>query len=336
MSAPSDEPIELTVDGPVVGHRLDTFLAQQFPTYSRMLCRKAINGGHVKVNGKRSKAAYHVQQGDHVSVLLPPLPRPAPIPEEIPLEILYEDDYIAAVNKPPAMVVHPSRGHWTGTLASALQFYFDSLSTAGGLTRPGIVHRLDRDTSGVLVVAKSDTAHFHLADQFEQRIVDKEYFAIVVGCPDRDRDLIDLPIGIHPYQREKMAVRRDHHSSRDARTIYEVVERLDGFAALRLLPQTGRTHQLRVHLASIGHPILCDRLYGGRAEITRGELRHVQDDATVVLGRQALHARRLKVQHPRTDELIEFVAPIPADLEGTLAELRQYRPAKEIVRRPRR
>ena len=321
-------PTELTVSGLSVGMRLDTYLAQQFPTYSRMLCRKAINGRCVKVNGRYSKAALHVREGDLVTVALPELARPGPLPEDIPLDIIYEDDVLAAINKPPGMVVHPSKGHWTGTLSSALQFHFDSLSTVGGLTRPGIVHRLDRDTSGVIIVAKTDTAHFHLADQFEQRIVAKEYFAIVTGCPDRDRDLIDLPIGMHPYHREKMAIRRDHSSSRDARTIYEVAERFDGFAALRVLPQTGRTHQIRVHLVNVGHAVLCDRLYGGRSELTLGELRHQPDDRTVLLNRQALHAARISFKHPVTDELLEFRAPLPADLEGTLAELRMSRPQK--------
>ncbi|HZZ72817.1 MAG TPA: RluA family pseudouridine synthase [Pirellulales bacterium] len=328
------QPVELIVAAPSAGMRLDSYLAQQFPAYSRMLCRKAINACGVKVNNRYSKAAYHVQEHDRVVVVMPDLPRPGPTPEDIPLEILYEDDVLAAINKPPGMVVHPSKGHWTGTLSSALQFHFDSLSSLGGITRPGIVHRLDRDTSGVLVVAKTDSAHFHLADQFEQRIVSKEYFAIVTGCPDRDRDLIDLPIGIHPYHREKMAIRRDHPSSRESRTIYEVQERFEGFAALKVLPQTGRTHQIRVHLVNIGHAVLCDRLYGGRAEITLGELRHDPANTTVLLNRQALHAARLAIKHPVTDKLLEFVAPLPADLEATLNELRHSR-AQAARRRAR-
>ena len=330
---PPPGPVELIVALPSVGLRLDAYVAQQFPAYSRMLCRKAINSGCVKVNGRRCKAAHHVQAGDRVFVELPELPRPGPMPENIPLDILYEDEHLAAINKPAGMVVHPSRGHWSGTLSSALQFHFDSLSTVGGLTRPGIVHRLDRDTSGVLVVAKTDVAHFQLASQFERREVEKEYFTVVVGCPDRDRDLIELPIGVHPYHREKMAIRRDHSTSRDARTIYEVQERFDGFAALKIFPQTGRTHQIRVHLVNIGHAVLCDRMYGGRAEITRGALQHHSDDATVILSRQALHASRLKIRHPRTDEVLEFVAPLPDDLQALLAELRTWRPR---VAKPRR
>ncbi len=290
-----------------------------------MHLRRAINAAGVKVNGRRTKAAHRLAAGDRITLVLPDLPRPAPAPEDISLDVLFEDDWLAAINKPPGMVVHPSKGHWSGTLASALQFRFRTLSGAGGLTRPGIVHRLDRDTSGVLVVAKTDQAHFLLADQFEQRTVEKEYFALVVGAPDRDQDLIDLPIGMHPYQREKMAIRRDHSTSRPAQTRYQVSERFDGFAALRLFPKTGRTHQLRVHLASIGHPVLCDRQYGGRVEITRGEIRRDPTDEEVLLNRQALHAARLALTHPGTGARLEFVAPLPADIAGVLEELRTYR-----------
>jgi len=164
-------------------------------------------------------------------------------------------------------VVHPSRGHLGGTLVNALAHHFSQLSGVGGTCRPGIVHRLDRDTSGILVVAKTDAAHIALAAQWEQRTIVKEYFAIVAGVPDRDRDRIDQPIGMHPHQREKMAIRAGHTTSREASTFYEVQERLAGFAALHVHPFTGRTHQIRVHLAHIGYPVLCDRIYGGRPRL---------------------------------------------------------------------
>src|SRR5215472_13058923 len=279
--------IELLVGEAAVGQRLDLYLAQQFPTHSRVQLRRAINAASVEVNGSRAKAAHRLRLGETVRVTLPEIPREAPQPEDIPLQILFEDDWLAAIDKPAGMVVHPAKGHWAGTLTSALQFHFDRLSGAGGPSRPGIVHRLDRDTSGVLVVAKTDRAHFALADQFEERTVEKEYFAIVAGNPDRDRDVIDLPIGIHPYQREKMAVRRDHPTARPAQTFYEVIERFDGFAAVRVLPKTGRTHQIRVHLNAIGCPVLCDRHYGGRAQLTRGELRGDPSDTQIILERQA-------------------------------------------------
>jgi 23S rRNA pseudouridine1911/1915/1917 synthase len=322
MTSP-DEPVELVVDEAFDGVRLDVFLAQKFPDYSRMHLRKVVNANAVKVNGRRAKAAHKLRAGERVSIVLPELPKKAPQPEDIPLAILYEDEWLAAINKPAGMVVHPAKGHWKGTLTSALQFHFDKLSGAGGPTRPGIVHRLDRDTSGVLVVAKTDQTHFALADQFEERSTEKEYFAIVAGVPDRDRDIIDLPIGIHPYQREKMAIRRDHPTSRPAQTFYEVSERFDGYAALRVVPKTGRTHQIRVHLAHIGCPVLCDKLYGGRATLARGEITRDPDDRDPVLSRQALHAARLKLVHPVTEVALEFIAPLPEDMTRVLAALRQ-------------
>ncbi len=318
-------PIELVVSDEQAGARLDWFLAREFPAFSRVALRRAINAAGVHVDGERVKAAHRLRAGQRVSVVLPEAAREGPTPEDIPLDMLYEDASIAAVNKPPGMVVHPAKGHWAGTLAAALQFHFDRLSSAGGATRPGIVHRLDRDTSGVIVVAKTDAAHLRLAEQFEARTLEKEYFALCAGVPERDRDVVDLPIGAHPYQREKMAIRRDHATSRQAQTFYEVIERFAGFSAIRVLPKTGRTHQIRLHLASIGCPVLCDRLYGGRAQITRGELTGDRSDETVLLARQALHARRLKIRHPSSGEPLEFVAPLPADIEAVLQFLRSNR-----------
>jgi 23S rRNA pseudouridine1911/1915/1917 synthase len=258
-----------------------------------------------------------------VRIRLPERPRERPIAEAIPLTILYEDEHIAAVNKPPAMVVHPARGHWSGTLSGALTHHFEFLSQVGGATRPGIVHRLDRDTSGVIVVAKTDQAHMGLTAQFEARTTEKEYLAITSGRPDRDRDVIERPIGIHPYQREKMAIRVSHPTSREARTFYEVLERLERFALLRVAPKTGRTHQIRVHLEHIGCPVLCDRLYSGRSQITRGELLGGRDDGDVVLKRQALHAWRLSLHHPISKQPLSFEAPLPEDMERVLGILRK-------------
>jgi 23S rRNA pseudouridine1911/1915/1917 synthase len=256
-----------------------------------------------------------------VRIVLPDLPREGPRPEEIPLDILFEDDELVAINKPAKMVVHPARGHWSGTLTSALAFHFQKLSTLGGPTRPGVVHRLDRETSGVILIAKNDLTHFSLTSQFAKRTIEKEYFAIVAGSPDHDRDVIEAPIGVHPYQREKMAIRGGHSTSRAARTFYEVVERFRGFAAMRVIPHTGRTHQIRLHLCHMGCPVLCDRMYGGRGRITRGDLLGTVDDE-IVLDRHALHARRLKFTHPTTNQPIEIEAPLPDDMQRVLAILR--------------
>ncbi len=335
-----DEPIELVVAAAETGQRLDAFLAHHFTDYSRVHLRRVITSGGVKVDQGGGKPSYRLRGGQRITIVLPEIPREAPTPENIPLDILYRDDYLAVVNKPPGMVVHPARGHWSGTLASALQYHFGGrLSSRGGPTRPGIVHRLDRDTSGVILVAQDDQTHAKLAGQFEARSIEKEYFALVVGCPDRDRDIINHPIGVHPKQREKMAIRHDatkgrhdatkgrHDATkgRPAETFYEVAERFDRFAALKILPKTGRTHQIRVHLHHIGCPVLCDRQYGSRGRITRGEIRHDGEDTLVLLARQALHARRLKFIHPETGRSMEVEAPIPSDIVSVLTELREYR-----------
>jgi 23S rRNA pseudouridine1911/1915/1917 synthase len=322
---PALAPVDVVVPDEHAGARLDWFVAQTFPSYSRTHIRKSINESTVKVNGRRAKAAQRLQGGDQITVQLPELAREGPLPCAIALDILYEDEAIAVINKPPGMVVHPGRGHWEGTLASALRYHFDELSEYGGPTRPGIVHRLDRDTSGVILIAKTDAAHKRSAGQFEDRTVSKEYFALTLGAPNHDRDLIDLPIGPHAYQREKMAIRRDHPAARPAQSFYEVQERFNGFAAVRITPKTGRTHQIRLHLASIDCPVLCDRLYGGRSQITLGDLtRNVQDDA-VLLERQALHALRLTIRHPLTDEEMTFDAPLPDDMQNTLNALNEFR-----------
>ncbi|HPM80717.1 MAG TPA: RluA family pseudouridine synthase [Candidatus Anammoximicrobium sp.] len=321
----SDTPVELTVDVAGVGQRLDAYLAEHFPRHSRVQLRRTISAGGVAVDGKHLKAAYRLRLGERVTIVVPEVPRQRPQPEDIPLDILFEDDWLLVVNKPPGMVVHPARGHWKGTLASAVAHHCDQLSSVGGPTRPGIVHRLDRDTSGVILVAKNDRAHLDLTSQFERRTTEKEYLAIVIGAPDRDRDIIAQPIGVHPYQREKMAIRAGHATTRQAETFYEVQRRFRGFALIRVHPKTGRTHQIRLHLAHIGCPVLCDRLYGGRTQLTLGEVLTGREDDRVLLARQALHAHRIKLVHPQTNAEIEFTAPLPDDLTAVLRELEQHR-----------
>jgi len=308
------------------------FLAERLPSFSRATLRRAIDAGYVLLNDQLAKPSARLRPGSQVILLqLAPSPE-GPLPQPLPLTILYEDDSIIVVDKPAGMIVHPAKGHWEGTLASALAHHFAQLSARGGPTRPGIVHRLDRDTSGLIVVAKHDQAHDALAAQFKSRSVRKEYLAIVAGVPDRDRDVINEPIGPHPTHRQRKAIRRHHDAARQAVTEYEVVERFAGYALVLARPKTGRTHQIRLHLAHIGCPVLCDRLYGGRARITELELiprGPLPQDSTAfqrpLLERQALHAHRLSLLHPTTGEQLHFEAPVPPDIEQTLAALRRWR-----------
>ena len=318
------------VDESAAGQRLDAFLAQAIPAVSRSRVRRGIDLRLALVDGAPQRASYRVSAGEQIAIAVPPAAG-GPQAEPTPLDVLYEDDAIVVINKPPGMVVHPAKGHWTGTLAGALVHRFDELSGAGGATRPGIVHRLDRDTSGVIVVARNDAAHEALAAQFHDREVAKEYLAIVAGSIDRDADRVAAAIGPHPSHREKMAIRDDHPDARPAETFFEVIERFPGFALMRARPKTGRTHQIRLHLQHLRIPVLCDRLYGGRARITAGELRAITrrpcarglPDDQMLLGRQALHAHRLTLAHPASGQTMEFSAPLPEDMERTLLALRE-------------
>lgn len=321
----------LVVDESASGQRLDAFLAAAIEGVSRARIRRSIDGGMASINGEQQKASHRVVAGDRLEVRVPKSVD-APLPEPIPLDVLYEDDVLAVINKPAGMVVHPAKGHWAGTLVAALVYRFDQqLSGVGGQVRPGIVHRLDRETSGVIVVAKNDAAHEALARQFHDRLVQKEYVAIVSGRLDRDADRVNEPIGHHPTHREKMAVRPDHPDSRPAETFFEVMERFPGFALVRARPKTGRTHQIRVHLAHLRCPVLCDKQYGSRSRITLGEMRQVTrqkrmggdfSDDKVLLTRHALHAHRLSFAHPTTGVPMTVEAPLPADMAGVLEVLR--------------
>ncbi|MFM8538926.1 MAG: RluA family pseudouridine synthase [Planctomycetaceae bacterium] len=335
---PGDE-VAFPVDAAGVGERIDALLVRVLPGHSRSFLGRLFEKGTVRVDGVPVRAAHKLRGGTVVRLTVPDPPRTGPSAEEIPLTFLHVDEAIAVVDKPAGMVVHPAKGNWKGTLAGALKWHLEErprpgheaeggaavtptgLSTAGGPVRPGIVHRLDRDTSGVIVVARTEAAHHALARQFEHRVVEKTYLAITQGRPQLDRDEIDLPIGIHPYQRERMAVRRDHATSREAVTRYEVIERFHAAALVRVTPKTGRTHQIRVHLAAIGCPVLCDGLYSGRTVIEPTFLG--LPPGPPLLARQALHASRLALVHPVSLAPMEFTAPLPADLERMLAALRQ-------------
>jgi 23S rRNA pseudouridine1911/1915/1917 synthase len=328
MSA--SETFVVTVEEAAAGRRLDAYLAEAIPTVSRSRVRRGIDQKLALVNGAPQRASFRVSAGERIELTVPAAAE-GPQAEPIDLDVLYEDDAMVVINKPPGMVVHPAKGHWSGTLAAALVHRFETLSAVGGAARPGIVHRLDRDTSGVIAIAKTDAAHEALAAQFHDRQVAKEYMAIVAGRPDRDADRVVAAIGPHPTHREKMAIREDHADSRPAETFFEVVERFPGFALVRAKPKTGRTHQIRLHLMHLRTPVLCDKLYGGRTKITAGELRTITrrkcatgvPDAATLLNRQALHAYRLAIQHPADGRTLEFEAPLPDDMARMLSALRE-------------
>lgn len=324
------EPIEIVARVRGEPLRLDQFLTQQIPDVSRSFIRKAIDAGNVSVNGQVSKASYKLRSGDVIRVTLPHPTFSAPIPQDIPLQILYEDDVLAVINKPPNMVVHPAKGNWSGTLVNALQFHFSELSSTFGDYRPGIVHRLDRDTSGAILIAKEERTHRELAALFESRKIFKEYVAITAGVLDRDRDYIEAAIAHHKYDRIKMMVAEDDDDdAKEACSFYEVIERFRGFTYCRVQPRTGRTHQIRVHLASVGCPVLADKIYSGRDRIHLSDIAPpgtiAQNEDVVLLDRQALHASRIRFRHPRKGEWIEITAPLPDDMERSLVALRRWR-----------
>ena len=329
MSPPelSEIPCEFTVKARMVGKRVDAYLSSRFPDYSRSVMQKVIEAQAVLVNDQPVKASYKVRLDDRIRVWLPELADDAPVPEDLPIDVVYEDAAFTLVNKPAGMVVHPAKGHWTGTMVNALQFHYDTLSTVGGELRPGIVHRLDRDTTGLLLVARDDVAHRQLAAQFERRSIQKEYLALVSGTPERDSDYIERPIGFHPTNREKMAIRTPEDGGKEAVTFYQVVERFRGFALVRCKPQTGRTHQIRVHLAHVGLPVIADKAYSGRDRLTRADLLGADcaEPSLVLIDRQALHAHTLRLTHPLSDAPLEFTAPLPPDMARTLEALQSYR-----------
>jgi 23S rRNA pseudouridine1911/1915/1917 synthase len=291
------------------GRRLDHFLQEQLPGYSRSRLQEWIKAGRVLVNGRPERASHPLREGDVLEVE-PAAPTPlAASPEDIPLRILYEDADVIAIDKPAGMVVHAGAGVRDGTLVNALLHRFGSLSTQGGELRPGIVHRLDRYTSGVLLVAKHDAAHRSLAGQFADRRVRKIYLALVHGSVEPDHARIDKPIARDPVRRVRMTARLAH--GRSAWSEYRVLRRFANFTLLEVRIGTGRTHQIRVHLSSIGHPVAGDRLYGAPAQVPGRE----------PLGRYFLHAASIQFEQPTSGELVEVSAPLPADLEEWMVGL---------------
>lgn len=303
------------------GKRVDVFVSSKLSDLTRSRVKGLIDEGHVKVNGKPVKASQKVSPGDEISVEIPPLAEPSAGPEDIPLDILFEDSDIIVVNKSAGLVVHPAAGHETGTLVNALLHHCKDLSGIGGELKAGIVHRLDLGTSGVIVAAKNDAAHHSLADQFQNRSVDKIYGALVFG---RMRDMsgsMDFPIGRSEGDRKR-------HSSytrkgREAYTEWRVLEEFSGpLSWLEVTIGTGRTHQIRVHLSEVGHPLVGDPLYGGGKKLNRVTSDDVRN-VIAALDHPALHSWKLTLDHPRSGERMTFEAPIADDLNGILVELRK-------------
>jgi 23S rRNA pseudouridine1911/1915/1917 synthase len=295
--------------------RIDQFLVDRLPYLSRAGVQRLIENGLITVNGKPTKSSYKIKAGDEVLMVAPPEPVHELTPEPIPLEIIYEDEHFLALNKQADLIVHPARGRWTGTLVNGLVHYGKKWSMVNGDWRPGILHRLDRNTTGIMLVAKSDEAHWRMARQFENRTIQKHYLAVVQGVPPLLSDVIDLPIGRDKYVREKQAVRKESNGGRVATTIYEVEQILTApwekgakYAVVKLKPKTGRTHQLRVHMAALGYPIVGDTMYGGKT-ISHGEFR---------FERQALHAHQITFVHPGTLKTMTLTAPLPPDFLSLL------------------
>ena len=289
------------------GIRIDRFLSDNHPELSRSFLQKLIRDGLVQVNNKSIKANYKVQSGDYVSLQLPDLTEPDILPEDIPLDILYEDDDILVVNKPKGMVVHPSAGHTSGTLVNAvLSHCKEHLSGINGVMRPGIVHRIDKDTTGALLVCKNDAAHHNIAEQLKEHTIKRRYRAIVQGNIREDEGTVEGAIGRHPTDRKKMAIHVKN--GKPAITHYKVLERFGNATYVECRLETGRTHQIRVHMTSIGHPLLGDEVYGSGKNPY-----HLQG--------QTLHAQVLGFIHPRTGEYMEFCAPLPEYFEQLLNKL---------------
>lgn len=312
------DPIDLIVPDEEHGLRLDRFLAAAVPAFSRAASARFIEGGHVTRNDRPvTKPAQILAAGDRIRVSPPAAVRCELLAQDIPLDVLFEDEHMIVINKPIGLVIHPAAGNPDGTLVNALLAHCSDLSGVGGVERPGIVHRLDKDTSGVLIAAKTDAAHRALSLAFRWRTTDKRYLAVVYGSPARDEGVVDAPIARHPSERIRMAV---VPSGRPSRTLWWVRERFPGTALIECRLVSGRTHQVRVHMTHIGHALVGDQLYSGR------QYRTIDHPGVAAACRafphQALHAWKLTITHPATGEVMTFEAPLPADLAGLLATLR--------------
>ncbi len=318
--------VRIRVRRKLPGRRLDKYLHGRFPRLSRTALQRLIRQGAVTVNGQPTKASYEMAGGDIIEVVIPPPEPREVVPEDIPLRIIYEDDDIIAINKHAGIICHPAHGEQSGTVANALMFYANHLSHGADPFRPGIVHRLDKNTTGIMLVAKTDEAHWRLALQFERRTIRKTYLALVEGELQLDADEINAPIGVHPVVREKFAVMVRENKidiGKEAITQYEVAERFKGYTLVKLMPRTGRTHQLRVHMSHIRHPIVGDTLYGGKP-ISEFDITG-QGSPECLLRSQALHAWRISFRHPISNRIMELEAPFHSRFKLIVEMMRKAR-----------
>ena len=291
-----------------IGERADKYLAVQLPQYSRSFFQKLFKDDQIQIQNTPIKASYRITGEEEIALTIPDAQKPDIVPENIPLDILYEDQDLLVVNKPKGMVVHPAHGHYSGTLVNALMYHCkDSLSGINGVLRPGIVHRIDMDTTGSLIVCKNDESHVFIAEQIKEHSVNRRYRGIVYGVVRDDEGTIHAPIGRHPVDRKKMAI--NEKNGKDAITHYKVLERFDKYTYMEFKLETGRTHQIRVHMASIGHPLLGDTLYSN-------------GKSPYKLQGQTLHAMTIGFIHPGTREYMEISAPLPEYFEKILRDLR--------------
>jgi 23S rRNA pseudouridine1911/1915/1917 synthase len=311
----------------LIGRRLDKYLHGRYPRISRTLLQKYIKEGLVTVNGLPAKPSYEPADGDVIQIVLPPPPPSEVLPENIPIDILYEDEWLLAINKPAGMVCHPAFAGQTGTVANAVAFHAATLSRGDDPFRPGIMHRLDKNTTGVMLIAKCDEAHWRIGLQFERRTIRKEYFAICEGELKLDGDVIRKPLAPHPETTQRMilpsAMPPREGMFKEAITEYRVERRYRGYTTVNLFPKTGRTHQLRVHMMSIGHPIVGDALYGGKP-VSEFDLSGAGSRLPVIR-HQALHARRIRLMHPIRETPLELEAPLPPDMRHILELLERHR-----------
>jgi 23S rRNA pseudouridine1911/1915/1917 synthase len=318
--------LEIEVPADFSGIRLDLFLSNQNLDLSRSRIQKLISDQNILIDGKSIKPSYKIKGKEKITITIPPLEKLSLEPEDIPLDILYEDFDLLVVNKKAGMVVHPALGNYSHTLVNALLFHCKDLSGINGVLRPGIVHRLDKNTSGLMVVAKNDFAHLGLAEQIKNRTLLREYVALVWGHMPADKGIIEAPIGRSTKDRKKMAVSR--FKGRESLTEYQVQERFDLCDLLSIRLKTGRTHQIRVHLSYLNHPVLGDPEYGGRQKWIKGihdQHRPLAQRLLTLIDRQALHAKKLGFIHPRTKEYKEFDSFLPEDIESVLSLLHKQK-----------